>query len=89
MSADFPPGRGPLTAPSTTFAPRGRLGSTVLDNCFTDLERDDDGLTRVALHNPDDGAALALWVDEAYPYVMVFTGDPLRDVARSSIAVSR
>jgi aldose 1-epimerase len=67
-------------------APRP-VGSTVLDNCFTDLERDDDGLTRVGLRNPDDGAALALWVDETYPYLMVFTGDPLPDVARRSLAV--
>ena len=27
------------------------------------------------------------WVDESYPYLMVFTGDPLPDVARRSIAV--
>jgi aldose 1-epimerase len=67
-------------------APRP-VGPTVLDNCFTDLERDDDGLTRVGLRNPDDGAALALWVDETYPYLMVFTGDPLPDVARRSLAV--
>lgn len=67
-------------------APRP-VGPTVLDNCFTDLERDDDGLARVGLRNPDDGAALALWVDATYPYLMVFTGDPLRDVARRSLAV--
>ena len=24
---------------------------------------------------------MTLWVDEGYPYVMVFTGDPLPDVA--------
>ena len=59
----------------------------MLDNCFTDLERDDDGLARVELRNPESGAALALWVDETYPYLMVFTGDPLPDVARRSLAV--
>jgi aldose 1-epimerase len=26
-------------------------------------------------------------VDESYPYIMVFTGDPLPDVARRSLAV--
>jgi aldose 1-epimerase len=30
---------------------------------------------------------VTLWVDESYPYIMVFTGDPVPDVARRSIAV--
>jgi aldose 1-epimerase len=28
-----------------------------------------------------------LWVDETYSHVMFFTGDPLPDIARRSIAV--
>ena len=53
-----------------------------LDHCFTDLERDEDGLARVEL----DGTTL--WVDESYPYLMVFTGDALPDAERRrSIAV--
>jgi aldose 1-epimerase len=63
------------------------IGATVLDHAFTDLERGDDGRARVELQDPDSGTALALWVDETYPYVMVFTGDPLPDVNRRSLAV--
>jgi aldose 1-epimerase len=63
------------------------IGATVLDNCFTDLERDADGRARVELRNPDDGSGVALWVDKSHPYLMVFTGDPLADVARRSLAV--
>ena len=60
----------------------------MLDNCFTDLERDGDGLrARRAPTTRTAAAALALWVDESYPYLMVFTGDPLPDVARRSLAV--
>ena len=33
------------------------------------------------------GAGLAVWMDETYEYVMLFTGDPLPDVNRRSIAV--
>jgi aldose 1-epimerase len=62
-------------------------GSTRLDNAFTDLERDGDGRARVSLGEPEDGRSLTLWVDEAYPYLMLFTGDPLPDVARRSLAV--
>jgi aldose 1-epimerase len=63
------------------------IAATKLDNAFTDLERGDDGLARVELRHPDGVAALTLWVDETYPYVMVFTGDPLPDVNRRSLAV--
>jgi len=63
------------------------IGGTVLDNGYTDLERDSDGRARVLLDDPADGSGLTLWVDESYPYLMVFTGDPLPDVARHGIAV--
>ena len=45
--------------------------------------REEDGLARVALA----GLRARLWVDEAYPYLKVFTGDPLPDVNRRSLAV--
>ena len=63
------------------------IGSTTLDHAFTDLERDGDGLARVALRDPDHGTEISLWVDESYPYLMLFTGDPLPDVRRRSLAV--
>ena len=63
------------------------IGATKLDNAFTDLERDDDGLARVELRHPDDGPALSLWLDESYPYLQLFTGDPLPSVNRRSLAV--
>ena len=49
----------------------------MLDNAFTELERDADGRARVLLDDPARGAGLTLWVDESYRYLMVFTGDPL------------
>jgi aldose 1-epimerase len=63
------------------------LGETVLDNAFTDLERDADGLARVELRDPDADRALSLWLDESYPYLQLFTGDPLPSVSRRSLAV--
>lgn len=63
------------------------IGTLVLDNAYAELERDADGRARVLLDDPADGSGLTLWVDESYGYVMVFTGDPLPDVARRSIAV--
>ncbi len=63
------------------------IGATRLDNAFTDLERADDGLARVELRNPSEDRGLTLWVDESYRYLMLFTGDPLPDVDRRSLAV--
>ena len=63
------------------------IGGTVLDHAYSGLQRGPDGRASVLLDDPDTGSALTLWVDESYPYLMVFTGDPLSDVARRSIAV--
>jgi aldose 1-epimerase len=63
------------------------IGGTRLDNAFTDLERDADRLARVSLSDSGDTGTLTLWVDESYPYLMLFTGDPLPDVNRRSLAV--
>jgi len=62
------------------------IGATRLDHCFTDLERD-GGLARIELRGPDESGGLTLWMDEAYGYLMLFTGDPLPDVNRRSLAV--
>src|SRR5262249_54292968 len=64
-----------------------RSGSTMLDHAFTDLERDEDGLACVELRDPDHGTEVSLWVDESYPYLMLFSGDPLPNVRRRSLAV--
>jgi aldose 1-epimerase len=63
-----------------------QIGATRLDNAFTDLERDEDGLARVSLSD-SEGSGLTLWVDQSYGYLMLFTGDPLPDVNRRSLAV--
>jgi aldose 1-epimerase len=77
----LPAGRGPVAGTEYDFTSPRPIGSTQLDHAFTDLERDADGLARVQLD------ALTVWLDETYSYVQVFTGDPLPDVARRSLAV--
>jgi aldose 1-epimerase len=69
------------------FTKPRRIGRTRLDHAFTDLERDPDGLARVELRASGARRKLTLWVDDAYAYLMVFTGDPLPDVNRRSIAI--
>jgi aldose 1-epimerase len=62
------------------------IGSTVLDHAFTHLERDPDGRAWVELSGAD-GRSVRLWVDAAYPYLMVYTGDTLPGGDRRSLAV--
>jgi aldose 1-epimerase len=82
----IPTGATPVAGTDYDFREPRAIAATKLDHAFTDLERGDDGLARVELTNPDSGAALALWVDESYPYLMLFTGD-LPEVERSALAV--
>jgi len=83
----IPVGSTPVKGTDYEFREARTIGATVLDHAFTDLERGGDGRARVELQDPNSGTELALWVDETYPYVMVFTGDPLPDVNRRSLAV--
>jgi aldose 1-epimerase len=83
----IPVERLPVEGTDYDFGRPRAIGATVLDHAFTDLERGEDGRARVELRDPDTGNGLTLWVDEAHSYVMVFSGDPLPDVNRRSLAV--
>jgi aldose 1-epimerase len=86
-SRGLPLGEEPVEGTECDFRQPRALGGTQLDHAFMDLDRDDGGLARVELTNLSGGDSLVLWLDEAYPYLQLFTGDPLPDVARRSIAV--
>jgi aldose 1-epimerase len=83
----IPVGSFPVEGTDYDFRRPRMIGSTVLDHAFTDLERGEDGRARVELGHPGRREGVTLWVDETHPYVMVFTGDPLPDVNRRSLAV--
>jgi aldose 1-epimerase len=63
------------------------IGTAKLDNAFTTLSHEGDGVACVVLRDPESNASITLWVDDAYPYLMIFTGDTLPDVNRRSVAV--
>jgi aldose 1-epimerase len=50
------------------------LGALELDTCFTQLERDPDGRAWVELVGERQ---VRLWLDAAFPFIQVFTGDTL------------
>ena len=83
----IPDGAASVDGTEHDFREARPIGATQLDHAFTDLERDDDGLARVELRRLDNGARLSLWLDQSYPYLQLFTGDPLPSVSRRSLAV--
>jgi aldose 1-epimerase len=83
----IPSSSRPVEGTEFDFRQPRLIGATKLDNAYTDLERDADGIARVELRDPWRGTALSLWLDESYPYIELFTGDPLPSVRRRSLAV--
>jgi aldose 1-epimerase len=83
----LPVGREPVEGTEHDFSRPRAIGATKLDHAFTELERGSDGRARVELRDPRSRAGLTLWLDESYRYLQLFTGDPLPDVSRRSLAV--
>jgi aldose 1-epimerase len=53
-----------------------RLGDLAVDFAFTDLSRDVDGRAWIRLTGTD-GRTAALWIDDSYPILEVYTADTL------------
>jgi aldose 1-epimerase len=83
----IPTGSEPVAGTDHDFRRPAPIGATRLDNALTDLERDADGLAEVSLADPARESGPTLWADESYPYLMLFTGDPLPDINRRALAV--
>jgi aldose 1-epimerase len=73
----LPTGREPVEGTEFDLRAGRRLGALEIDYAYTDLRRDDDGRAWARMDRPHDGRTVALWVDEAYPYLQIFTGDTL------------
>jgi len=83
----LPTGSQAVAGSELDFRSGRRIGEAKLDNAFTGLERGGDGRAVVQLRDPESGAAIVLWVDETFEYLMLFTGDSRPDVNRRSLAV--
>ena len=72
----------PVDGTSYDFRAGRIIGSAVLDTGYLRLDRHSDGLAWVTLTDDESGAAAGLWMDRAYRYLMLFTGDSLADPQR-------
>lgn len=78
----IPTGREIVDGTDGDFRPGRSIGDRHLDTCFTDLVRDGTGRATVTLTDPRSPAAVRLWMDEAFGYLMLFTGDTIADPDR-------
>jgi aldose 1-epimerase len=82
----LPIGNEKVDATDYDFRQPKCIGKMILDHAFTDLEPNSDGIVQVELRDAEQGISVSLWVDQSYPYLMVFSGD-LPNVRRRGLAV--
>ncbi len=85
----IPTGVASVEGTEYDFRSRRRILGTQLDTAYTDLHREPTGRAWVRLWHPTEEHGVGLWMDERYPYYMLFTGDTLPETQRRrrSIAV--
>ena len=72
----LPTGVEPVEGTAFDFRGGRQIGDLAIDFAFTDLVRDGAGRAWVSLRGTD-GATAALWVDETYPFIELYTADTL------------
>lgn len=77
----LPTGTEPVDRTRYDLRGGGSLRGLRLDDCFTDLARDGDGIARAQLTGAD-GRTCELWVGPQYRYLQAFTGDSLAPARR-------
>jgi aldose 1-epimerase len=72
----LPCGREPVEGTEYDYRAAQLLGGRSIDFAFTDLSRETSGRALTKLSRPD-GSRVEMWVDEAYPFIEIFTADTL------------
>jgi aldose 1-epimerase len=72
----LPCGSEPVAGTEFDFRSPRPIGALQLDDGFTGLERDADGLAWVSLTGAD-GRTVSLWCDDAYRVLQLYSGDTL------------
>jgi len=70
------------------FTVARQIGAAKLDAAYTHLVRGPDDLARAFLDGPQSGRRVGLWADQAFRYLMVYTGDKIESPARRRRAVA-
>ncbi|MDP3892219.1 aldose 1-epimerase family protein [Nocardioides sp.] len=82
----LPTGSEPVEGTAYDFRVARPVRGTVLNDTFTDLERDDEDRATVLVRHPAAGTAVALWADAQHPWLQVYSADDT-PTPRRSLAV--
>jgi aldose 1-epimerase len=78
----------PVDGTPLDFRQFRRVGETVIDNCYTDLIADADGLVRSSIRNLSTGRTVTVWMEAIFPYLVIFTGDTIPEPGkRKALAI--
>ncbi len=77
----LPTGRVLDVPPELDFRAARPVGAMRLNHCFTGLQPDADGFARVRFGDVE------VWMDRAFPYLVLYTGDALGPDARRGLAI--
>ena len=81
-SRGIPSGRARVDLTPVDLRGLRPIGGLAIDHAFTGLKRDSDGRAKVELASSDGRRRAAIWLDENFPYVQLFTGDTLPEAER-------
>lgn len=84
----IPTGRMDVSGTPLDFRQPRPIGDTVLDTCFTDLDREPDGRARITLAGAGGAPTLTLTLDRAFGFVQVYSGDNLPDPAARRLGLA-
>jgi len=77
----------PVNETDLDFRQAHKISGTVFNTCYCSPERGPDGLARVTLSAPS-ARSLTVWMDTAFEYVVLYSGDPLPEShRRRSLAI--
>ncbi len=78
----IPTGAADVAGTPFDFRAARQVRGTVIDTAFSDVDRDDAGRAWVRLWNAAGERGVGVWMDERFPYYMLFTGDTLPEEPR-------
>ncbi len=83
----LPTGREDVEGTAYDFRVTRPLRDTVLDDGFTDLDRDEHGAATTVLRDRASGHGVVLWADSTHHCLQVYSADDVPATARRSLAV--
>ncbi|OQB06546.1 MAG: Aldose 1-epimerase [bacterium ADurb.Bin212] len=67
----------PVNETDLDFREGGKIGNKEIDNCFTGLIRDENGIFTSTLSSKDGQKVIEIWQNESYPYFQTYSADTI------------